>query len=230
MTTTLERAHRLIAQDERLRASGNAPSWRSVHGLLDYVTIENLLEDSAVQNWLTIIGGSADLFLSRTLLAEAVLPLLGTGDAQPSHAIYRRVLGLDDNHRWKLVAPGLVQHDALNEIALDRVLASPSLLVTQPTTWGHTAIEVLVRLVEEHQRYEWPRTLRFQEILAEQLKKPFDPDVPFELKHDDGPDIWYFGREDKTESRWVVTRHVEQALREAAEFQDGDVFQRLPID
>jgi hypothetical protein len=227
MTTPLERAHRLIAQDEKVRASRSAPSWPSVNGLLEYITKEKLLEDPAVRNWLATIGGSADLYVSRTLLEEAVVPLLSAGAVQPAHVIYRRVLGLDDARRWELVAPGLVQHDALNDIALDRVLASPSLLVDQPATWGYTAIELLVRLVEEHQRHDWPSSLRFHEVLADQLRQPFDPNQPFELKHDDGPDVWYFGREDRTESRCVVAQHVEQALREAAALQNGEVFQVL---
>ncbi|NLS98066.1 MAG: hypothetical protein GXX96_38540 [Planctomycetaceae bacterium] len=217
----------MIAQNDRLRAAGQQPLWGSTYGLVEYIASEMLWGDALVVNWLIEIGGTTGVHIGSMILRDVVRPMLDAGGTVDAYKIYRRVLGLDDPARWERLAPVLVNHGMLDAAAFEEILAYPALLAEHPATWGATAVDLLARLVHEVQQQEWPSQLRYQQAVAEHLGQSFDADAPFQPRHDDGPDAWYFGAADDSRPHVVVARHVEGALREAARLDEQATFQSL---
>src|SRR5262249_51069084 len=147
--------------------------------------------DPVVAPWLRTLAGEADVWFSQRLL-EVVATLLNGEHADQAHALYRLVLGLDDDARWSTVALALASEGLIAAAAIEPALGRSALLVRHAQSWGRTACELLGRVVREHQRKDWPSHLSFLAAVAEQLGEPFDADQPFEPREDDSPTLWYF--------------------------------------
>jgi hypothetical protein len=222
--TVREAAHRLIGRDRAIRAGGKMPSWGSVHDILEFVRREDLLSDPVVAPWLGTLAGRADLWFSHRML-EFVGKLLDDQQFDQAHALYRLLLGLDDDVRWQAMAPVLVSDSIIVEAAIEPILGRKQLLVSHPRSWGRTACEMLGRVVREHQRAEWPSQQSIRAAFAETGKEPFDANQAFQPEEDDFPTLWYFAPDRLRAPRVVLAGVVEEGVRGATELLESGTFE-----
>jgi hypothetical protein len=222
--TAAEVARRLIGRDQAMRAGGKTPTWSSVHQILEFVCQQNLLSDLVVAAWLRRLAGDADLWFSRRFL-EIVAMLLNEQHTDQAHVLYRLVLGLDDDVRWKTLAPSLVSDSMITEVAIESILGRTELLVGYPSSWGRTACELLGRVVYEHQKMEWPSHMSIRALFAEKAGESFDANQPFEPEEDDMPTLWFFAPDRPHAPRARLADVVARAIRQAAQFPTAANFQ-----
>lgn len=96
--------------------------------------------------------------------------------------MFRALVGMNSRARFNIVASDFVRRRFMYENDLIEFL-TPSLIQTNPVSWGSTAITFLTKLVEAKQASEWPSTLRFMLALAkhsgatEKMETAFTPEL-----------------------------------------------------
>ena len=166
-----------------------------------------------------LINGSHGDFL------EVVATLLNQQHTEQAHILYRLVLGLDDEARWKTVAPALVSESMIVGPAIEPILGRTETLVGHPSRWGRTACELLGRVVCEQQKSEWSSDLAIRALFAEKSGEPFDANQPFEPQEDDIPTLWYFAPDRLYAPRASASRQrLIVQIRAATELPQAETF------